>query len=248
MSDSSERLLREAQGLAGRGRLEEAIALLEQLLRSDPRHRAALTRLGDLCRRSGDTDKAALYLERLAELAVEGGDLARATGILKQVSRLAPERLDVRCRVADLCLAEGDREGATRELNRVVRAASRRREYAQAVDAARKLVQLDPADHAAALRLADLLLRSGETDKGFAACNSLGWTFLARGQLDLALEACRLVLDRRPPACEPLAPLCRALLDAGQTETALELLDLGLAWSPGNAELAALAASARTVM
>ena len=92
------------------------------------------------------------------------------------------------------------------------------------MDIHRKLVNIDPNNHMAHLRLADLLMQGGEVTEALRVYDQLGKVLLERNKLDEAERLYRHALDQDPPEGEFLAPLCDALLDAGRTATAREFL------------------------
>jgi tetratricopeptide (TPR) repeat protein len=102
------RLSREAEAAALAGRVNEAVALLKEAARLDPRDRRTLHRLGDIHRRRLNRPKeAADYYAKEARCEESEGFEARAIALWRLVLRCDPERLEAYERVGALYVALG---------------------------------------------------------------------------------------------------------------------------------------------
>lgn len=102
------RLSREADAAALAGRVNEAVALLKEAARLDPRDRRTLHRLGDIHRRRLDRPKeAAGHYAKEALCEESEGFEARAIALWRLVLRCDPGRLEAYERVGALYVALG---------------------------------------------------------------------------------------------------------------------------------------------
>ncbi len=224
MAPSRDKILREAEKLVQKGKVEQAIREYEKLLKKNPNDANTINRVGDLYGRVGQIDKAVELYERIAEHFTQDGFTTKAIAIFKKINRLAPQRLDIFDRLADLYLQQGLMVEAKSQYQILADWYIKSGDQDKAVDIHRKLVLLDPNNHMAHLRLADLLMQGGEVSEALGVYNQLGQVLLERNKLDEAERLYRHALDQDPPEGEFLAPLCDALLDAGRTATAREFL------------------------
>lgn len=102
------RLSREAEAAALAGRVSEAVALLKEAARLDPRDRRTLHRLGDIHRRRLNRPKeAAVYYAKEALCEESEGFEARAIAVWRLVLRCDPGRLEAYERVGALYVELG---------------------------------------------------------------------------------------------------------------------------------------------
>jgi pilus assembly protein FimV len=232
MAPSRDKILREAEKLVQRGKVEQAIREYEKLLKKNPNDANTINRVGDLYGRVGQIDKAVELYERIAEHFTQDGFTTKAIAILKKINRLAPQRLDIFDRLAELYLQQGLMVEAKSQYQILADWYIKSGAHDKAVDIHRKLVQVDPNNHMAHLRLADLLMNGGDVSEALGVYNRLGQVLLERNKLDEAERLYRHALDQDPPDGDFLAPLCDALLDSGRTATAREFLQAAVQRSP----------------
>ncbi len=240
MAIKRDKILKTAEKLVQKGRLEQAIREYEKLLAASPDDTNTINRLGDLCGRIGKIDKAVSLYARVAERFSEQGFLPKAIAIYKKINRLAPQRLDIFERLGELYIEQGLVVEAKSQFRMLADHYARNEDMASAIRAQERLSEIDPNDFTTRLKVADLLLESGETERAMEAYGSLGETFIQRDQLDEAERLFRRLIDQDLPNGDVMAPICSRLLDTGQVTSAQELLSAGLAISPDSIALRTL--------
>jgi tetratricopeptide (TPR) repeat protein len=237
MAASRDKILREAEKLVQRGKVEQAIREYEKLLKQNPTDANTINRVGDLYGRVGQIDKAVELYERIAQHFTQDGFTTKAIAILKKINRLAPQRLDIFDQLADLYIQQGLMVEAKSQFQILADWYVKNGDHEKAVEIHKKLVQLDPHNHMAHLRLADLLMQGGEGQEALEVYERLGIVLLEREKLDEAERLYRHALDQDPPDGEFLVPLCEALLDSGRTAVAREFLQAAVQRSPDSRAL-----------
>ncbi len=227
-----DKILKDAEKLVQKGKVEQAINEYEKVLTQHPTDANTINRVGDLYGRIGQVDRAIELYERIAEHFTQDGFTTKAIAILKKINRLDPQRLDIFDKLAELYIQQGLVVEAKNQYQILADWYSRSGDTTKAVATHRKLVQLDPGNHMAHLRLADLLFKEGEAGQAIEVYDRLGRVLLERGKLDEAERLYRHALDQDPPDGEFVVPLCEALLEAGRTTVAREVLDAAFAKSP----------------
>ncbi len=232
-----DKVLKDAEKLVQKGKYEQAIREYEKVLKKFPEDTTIINRVGDLYGRVGQLQRAVELYEEIADHFTRDGFTTKAIAILKKIQRLDPQRLDIFERLAGLYFDQGLMIEAKREYQILADWYVKNGELEKAIEAHEKLVDLDPSNHVSALRLADLLLRRGETTSALKVYERLGQMLLDAGKLDEAERLYRHVLEQNPSEGDFLLPVCKAFLDAGRSSVVLEFLSFGVERSPGNSEL-----------
>ena len=240
MAVKRDKVLRDAEKLVQKGKLEKAIREYEKVLKKFPEDTTIINRVGDLYGRVGQLQRAIELYEEIADHFTRDGFTTKAIAILKKIQRLDPQRLDIFERLAGLYFDQGLMIEAKREYQILADWYVKNGELEKAIEAHEKLVDLDPSNHVSALRLADLLLRRGEVTSALKVYERLGQMLLDAGKLDEAERLYRHVLEQNPPEGDFLLPVCRVFLDAGRTSVVREFLTFGVERSPDNSELQVL--------
>ena len=240
MAVKRDKVLRDAEKLVQKGKLEQAIKEYEKVLKKFPDDTTTINRVGDLYGRIGQLKPAIKLYEEIAEHFTKDGFTTKAIAILKKIQRLDPQRLDVFERLAALYFEQGLVVEAKREYQILADWYVKNGDVQNAIKSHEKLVDLDPNNHVSSLRLAELLLRNDDTTSALKVYSRLGGVLLEAGKLDEAESLYRRVIEKDPPVGEFLIPVCTALLDAGRAPVVLEFLNFGVERSPESTELKAL--------
>src|SRR5258708_13948097 len=96
-----------AQKLLNQGKVAQAIAEYQNILKYEPRDQVTLMTIGELYIRQGETFQAIDYFERLAQIFVGDGFLTKAIAVYKRIAKLAPEEIRPLEKLADLYVQQG---------------------------------------------------------------------------------------------------------------------------------------------
>ncbi len=239
MAVKRDKILREAEKLVQKGRTEQAIKEYEKLLKLNPNDANTINRVGDLYGRIGKVEKAVELYERIAQHFTEDGFTTKAIAILKKINRIAPDRLDIFEQLSDLYLQQGLLVEAKNQLQMVADWYVNNGDSPNAIRVLERIAKVDPDNHMAQLRLADLLLQSGEHERATEVYDRLGTMLLAHERLDEAERLYRHVLEANPPSGEVFLPICRALVEAGRVNSAREFIEATAQRCEGNEEIQA---------
>ena len=102
MAVKRDKVLRDAEKLVQKGKLEQAIREYEKVLKKFPEDTTIINRVGDLYGRVGQLQRAIELYEEIADHFTRDGFTTKAIAILKKIQRLDPQRLDIFERLAGL--------------------------------------------------------------------------------------------------------------------------------------------------
>jgi tetratricopeptide (TPR) repeat protein len=224
MAINRDKILKGAEKLVQKGKIEPAIREYEKLLKLNPNDVNTINRIGDLNRRIGQLDRAVELYERIADSYAADGFTNKAIAIFKKINRLVPDRVEVFERLAELYIQQGLVVEAKDQYSILAEWFVKNDDFDNAVQVQRKLIQIDPENHIGHLRLADLLFRKGDAEEAIEVYQRLGTMLLNRGKLEEAERLYRHALDQDPPSGEFLLPICDALVSAGNLTVAREFL------------------------
>jgi len=182
MAYSKSKYVEAAQKLLNQGKVPQAIAEYQQILKYEPKDQVTLMTIGELYIRQGETFQAMDYFERLAQLFVGDGFLTKAIAVYKRIAKLAPEEIRPLEKLADLYVQQGVMSEARPlflQLAEIHLKANRRPE---AVALLKKLLVAEPDNLRIQIRLADLYHAMGQNVDAIEAYVSAAQRALARGE------------------------------------------------------------------
>jgi tetratricopeptide (TPR) repeat protein len=170
-----------AQKLLNQGKVAQAIAEYQQILKHEPRDQVTLMTVGELYIRQGETFQAIDYFERLAQIFVGDGFLTKAIAVYKRIAKLAPEEIRPLEKLADLYVQQGVMSEARPLFLQLAEVHLKNNRQAEAVALLKKLLAAEPDNLRVQIRLADLYQAMGQNDEAVAAFVSAAQRALARG-------------------------------------------------------------------
>ncbi len=248
MAIKRDKILKTAEKLVQKGKLEAAIREFEKLLQLTPDDATTVNRLGDLYGRVGQVDRAVELYEKVAEKFADQGFLPKAIAIYKKINRLVPQRLDIFERLGELYAEQGLKVEAKSQLQMLLEHYVKSDDIEGAIRVSRRLSDIDPSDQNIRRQFADLLLAQGASEEAMKAYAILGDSLLARDQIDEAEQLFRRLLDREISDGEIMVAICDRLLDANRLTSAQELITAGLDVSPASPALQSLQVRASMAM
>jgi len=103
---SKQKALSSAEKYVQQGKLQNAIAEYEKILKADPRDLTVLNTIGDLYARIGDNSRAIEYFKQVGDAYATDGFTVKAIAVYKKISKLQPS-LDGTLKLAELFTQQG---------------------------------------------------------------------------------------------------------------------------------------------
>jgi pilus assembly protein FimV len=181
MAYTKSKIVESAQKLLNQGKVPQAIAEYQQILKFEPRDQVTLMTIGELYIRQGETFQAIDYFERLAQIFVGDGFLTKAIAVYKRIAKLAPEEIRPLEKLADLYVQQGVMSEARPLFLQLAEIHLKNNRQPEAVSLLKKLLLAEPDNLRIQIRLADLYQAMGQSREAVDTYVSAAQRALARG-------------------------------------------------------------------
>lgn len=225
MAYNKSKFVEAAQKLLNQGKVAQAIAEYQQILKYEPRDQVTLMTIGELYIRQGETIQAIDYFERLAQLFVSDGFLTKAIAVYKRIAKLAPEEVRPLEKLADLYVQQGVMSEARPLFVQLAELQLKNNKQAEAVALLKKLLQAEPDNLRIQIRLADLYQARGLSEEALETYVSAAQRALARGEQAECEKLADKALQLNPKHLDALIVKARAYSTAGNVTQAAAILE-----------------------
>ena len=216
--------LREAEKFLRQGRLNDAIALYQEVIEKAPDDWATANALGDLYVRAGSIENAAAQYTKIADHFLEDGFLPKAVALYKKILRIRPDDETCRLRLGEIAAQQGLVVEAKAHLEAVRDRRFQRGDQRGGMEVVIKLGSVDESDTDARLAATRALAEMGERDKAVSRMTELAAEFSETGQHAEALAALREAARFDPDSTDVRGAIARSALASGDLETAGQYL------------------------
>jgi tetratricopeptide (TPR) repeat protein len=214
-----------AQKLLNQGKVAQAIAEYQNILKFEPRDQVTLMTIGELYIRQGETFQAIDYFERLAQIFVGDGFLTKAIAVYKRIAKLAPEEIRPLEKLADLYVQQGVMSEARPLFLQLAELHLKSNRQPEAVGLLKKLLQAEPDNLRIQVRLADLYQAMGQTREAIDAYVSASQRALARGDQAESEKLADKALKLEPNNLAAVIVRARSYSTQGDLKKAAQLLE-----------------------
>ena len=214
-----------AQKLLNQGKVAQAIAEYQQILKYEPRDQVTLMTIGELYIRQGETIQAIDYFERLAQLFVSDGFLTKAIAVYKRIAKLAPEEIRPLEKLADLYVQQGVMSEARPLFLQLAELHLKNNRQPEAITLLKKLLTAEPDNLRIQVRLADLYQAMGQSGEALEAYVSAAQRALARGDHAECEKLAEKALHIDAKQLDALIVKARAFSTVGNVAKAAEILE-----------------------
>jgi tetratricopeptide (TPR) repeat protein len=225
MAYNKSKFVESAQKLLNQGKVAQAIAEYQQILKYEPRDQVTLMTIGELYIRQGETIQAIDYFERLAQLFVSDGFLTKAIAVYKRIAKLAPEEIRPLEKLADLYVQQGVMSEARPLFLQLAELHLKNNRQPEAISLLKKLLSAEPDNLRIQVRLADLYQAMGQTGEALETYVSAAQRALARGDHAESEKLAEKALHLNPKQLDALIVKARAYSTVGNVAQAAEILE-----------------------
>jgi pilus assembly protein FimV len=225
MAYNKSKYVEAAQKLLNQGKVPQAIAEYQQILKYEPRDPVTLMTVGELYIRQGETFQAIDYFERLAQLFVSDGFLTKAIAVYKRIAKLAPEEIRPLEKLADLYVQQGVMSEARPLFLQLAEIHLKNNRQPEAVGLLKKLLLAEPDNLRIQVRLADLYQAMGQNREAIECYISAAQRALARGDQAECEKLSDKALKLEPNNIAAIIVKARAQTSQGNFTAAAQLLE-----------------------
>jgi tetratricopeptide (TPR) repeat protein len=220
---NKQKVLSAAEKYVQQGKMQNAIAEYEKVLKADPKDLTVTNTIGDLYSRLGEVDKATECFKTVGDAYATQGFTVKAIAMYKKISKLKPS-LESVLKLAELYTQQGLFNDARAQYLQVAEEFLKSGELENAVRIFQKILEMDPENTAMRVRLAEVYVRLGKKNEAWQIFSAAAETLRAKGSTSGAEEVLQRMLTLDPGNGYALLMQGRNLLEAGDAEAAIEAL------------------------
>src|SRR5215471_12647612 len=192
------KVLAQAEKFVQQGKLSNAIAEYEKIIKEDPKDLTVLNTVGDLYARTGNNDQATYYFKRVGDQYAQNGFTVKAIAIYKKLTKMSAYNSENTIKLAELYSQQGLFNDARVHYMMVADQLLKAGDNSQAARIFQKILELDPENAHTQAKLADLYTKLGKKEEARNIYLTAAETLCARGSHAAAEEALQHVLAIDP--------------------------------------------------
>jgi tetratricopeptide (TPR) repeat protein len=220
---NKQKTLSSAEKYVQQGKLQNAIAEYEKVIKADPKDLTVTNTIGDLYSRLGEADKATNCFKTVGDAYAAQGFTVKAIAMYKKISKLKPS-LESVLKLAELYTQQGLFNDARAQYLQVAEEFLKSNELDNAVRIFQKILEMDPENTNMRVRLAEVYVRLGKKNDAWQIFSAAAETLRSKGSLNAAEEVLQRMLTLDPGNSYALLMQGRNLLQAGDADAAIEAL------------------------
>lgn len=221
---NKQKALNAAEKFVQQGKLQNAIAEYEKVLKADPKDLTVMNTVGDLYSRLGQSEQAVECFKSVGDAYASQGFTVKAIAMYKKLSKLKPS-LDSVLRLAELYTQQGLFNDARAQYRQVAEEFLRTGELEQAARIFQKTLEMDPENVAMRTRLAEVYLKIGKKAEAWQILSEAAETLRSRGATAPAEEILQKMLTLDPGNSGALLLRARIAFESGDLSGAIQNLE-----------------------
>jgi pilus assembly protein FimV len=225
MAFNKSKALENALKYLNQGKVAQAIAEYQQILRNDAKDQATLMTVGDLFARQGDMPQAIEYFERLAQVYLSDGFNSKAIAIYKKIAKLAPNELAPLERLADLYVQQGVLSEARPLFLQIAEAYLKANKSQKALEVLHRLLDVEPDNLRVQMRLAELYNVMGQKKEAAQTYLAYAQRLFDRGEMEEAVKLIERALEVDSSNAGAMMLKAKALAGGGKNPQAITILE-----------------------
>jgi len=219
---NKQKVLSAAEKYVQQGKLQNAIAEYEKILKADPKDLTVLNTVGDLYSRNGEVDKATECFKKVGDAYAAQGFTVKGIAMYKKIGKLKPS-LESVLKLAELYTQQGLFNDARAQYLQVAEEFLRAGELEQSVRIFQKILEMDPENVAMRVRLAEVYIRLGKKTEAWQIFSAAAETLRNRGSRSGAEEILQRMLTLDPGNSYALLLRARNAIESGDAAGAIPL-------------------------
>ena len=220
---NKQKVLANAEKYVQQGKLQNAIAEYEKVLKNDAKDLTVTNTVGDLYSRLGETEKATGCFKTVGDAYAGQGFTVKAIAMYKKICKLQPS-LESLLKLAELYSQQGLFNDARAQYLQVAEEFLKTNQLDNAVRIFQKIVEMDPENSGMRVRLAEVYIRLGKKTEAWQIFSAAAETLRSKGSLNGAEEILQRMLTLDPGNTYALLMQGKNLLESGDAAGAAATL------------------------
>src|SRR5277367_1694670 len=220
---NKQKVLSSAEKYVQQGKLQNAMAEYEKVLKNDAKDLTVTNTVGDLYSRLGETDKATACFKTVGDAYASQGFTVKAIAMYKKICKLQPS-LESLLKLAELYTQQGLFNDARAQYLQVAEEFLKGGELENAVRIFQKILEMDPENSTMRIRLAEVYIRLGKKTEAWQIFSAAAESLRSRGSLAAADEVLQRMLTLDPGNAYALLMQGKNLIESGDAAGAVATL------------------------
>jgi tetratricopeptide (TPR) repeat protein len=221
---NKQKALSAAEKFVQQGKLQNAIAEYDKVLKNDPKDLTVNNTIGDLYSRLGDSTKAIECFKTVGDAYAAQGFTVKGIAMYKKITKLQPSA-DGSLKLAELYTQQGLFNDARAQYLHVAEDFLKRGDLEQAVRLFQKVLEMDPENVPMRVKLAEVYVRLGKKKEAWEIFSAAAEALRARGALAAAEDILKRMLVLDPSNSHVLLLRGKAALESDDPKNAIAYLE-----------------------
>ncbi len=221
---NKQKVLSAAEKFVQQGKLQNAIAEYEKILKHDPKDLTVTNTVGDLYARLGDNARAVECFKSVGDAYASQGFTVKGIAMYKKITKLTPS-VDGSLKLAELYTQQGLFNDARAQYLQVAEDFMKAGDSGQAVRLFQKVLEMDPDNVPMRVKLAEVYVKLGKKKEAWEVFSSAAEALRARGSLAAAEDILQRMLSLDPGNSYVLLMRGRAALESNDPKGAIQFLE-----------------------
>jgi tetratricopeptide (TPR) repeat protein len=220
---NKQKVLSNAEKYVQQGKIQNAIAEYEKVLKNDAKDLTVTNTVGDLYSRLGETDKATVCFKTVGDAYASQGFTVKAIAMYKKICKLQPS-LESLLKLAELYSQQGLFNDARAQYLQVAEEFLKAGELENAVRIFQKILEMDPENSNMRVRLAEVYVRLGKKTEAWQIFSAAAESLRSKGSLSGAEEILQRMLKLDPGNTYALLMQGKNMIESGDAAGAVAAL------------------------
>lgn len=221
---NKQKVLSAAEKFVQQGKLQNAIAEYEKILKHDPKDLTVNNTVGDLYARLGDNSKAVGCFKSVGDAYAAQGFTVKGIAMYKKITKLVPS-VDGSLKLAELYTQQGLFNDARAQYLQVAEDFLKAGDPGQAIRLFQKVLEMDPENVSMRVKLAEVYIKLGKKKDAWEIFSAAAESLRSRGSLAAAEDILQRMLSLDPGNSYVLLMRGRAALESDDPKGAIQYLE-----------------------
>lgn len=221
---NKQKVLSAAEKFVQQGKLQNAIAEYDKILKHDANDLTVNNTIGDLYARLGDSTKAIESFKKVGDAYAAQGFTVKGIAMYKKITKLQPS-VDGSLKLAELYTQQGLFNDARAQYLQVAEDFMKNGDHEQAVRLFQKVLEMDPENVPMRIKLAEVYIKLGKKKEAWEIFSAAAEALRARGSLAAAEDVLKRMLVLDPGNGYVLLLRGRAAVESDDPKSAIEYLE-----------------------